>query len=96
MTAHEIIHEVLFITARKRSLGQGNRSIFTSVCRSVHGGDMHGIYAPSRGARTPPPPPPGLILRNAVNKRNAFLLQLWTQTGKLQNRGKVFEKSRNE
>ena len=92
MTAHEIIHEVLFITARKRSLGQGN--IFTSVCHSVHGGDMHGTYAPSRGARTPPPP--GLILRNAVNKRNAFLFQLWTQAGKLQNRGKVFEKSRNE
>ena len=28
-----------FITARKRSLGQGN--IFTSVCHSVHGRGMH-------------------------------------------------------
>ena len=32
-----------FITARKRSLGQGNIYIFTPVCHSVHrGGDMCG------------------------------------------------------
>ena len=34
------------ITARKRSLGQGN--IFTPVCHSVHGGEYLGRYPPPR------------------------------------------------
>ena len=65
MTAHEIIHEVLFITARKRSLGQGN--IFTGICHSARGACVAhmaplGTHAPRhilppRHACPPPIPP---------------------------------------
>ena len=40
----------IFVTARKRSLGQGN--IFTPVCHSVHGGLLRG-GAWSRGVPGP-------------------------------------------
>ena len=36
----QLILDAMFITARKRSLGQGN--IFTPVCHSVHRGGMRG------------------------------------------------------
>ena len=39
------------VTARKRSLGQGN--IFTPVCHSVHEGEYLGRYTPL-GPGTPP------------------------------------------
>ena len=53
---------VRIITARKRSLGQGN--IFTPVCHSVHGGGSASVHAgiPPPGPGTPPwirPPRPG-------------------------------------
>ena len=45
----------IFITARKRSLGQGN--IFTPVCHSVHGGSAS-VHA---GIPPPRPCPPGIM-----------------------------------
>ena len=50
-------HTKTFITARKRSLGQGN--IFTPVCHSVHGGGGQYLtrYTPRHQAHTPGTPP---------------------------------------
>ena len=47
------------ITARKRSLGQGN--VFTPVCYSVHRGCVHPSRAdtPPLGRQHPEPTPPG-------------------------------------
>ena len=46
------VRTLTIITARKRSLGQGN--IFTPVCHSVHGGEYLTRY-PLPGTRCPPP-----------------------------------------
>ena len=53
----------LFITARKRSLGQGN--IFTPVCHSVHTGVPGGD-----------PPPDGYCYGRYASYWNAFLFFL--------------------
>ena len=50
------IEQQLIITARKRSLGQGN--VFTPVCHSVHEGSASGGSASEGGL-----PPGGLHLR---------------------------------
>ena len=51
----------MLITARKRSLGQGN--IFTPVCHSVHKGggsaSVHDGMPPPRDQAPPGPAPPG-------------------------------------
>ena len=65
------------ITARKRSLGQGN--IFTPVCHSVHRGEYLGRYPPGPGTPprtkyTPqdqvPPPGPGTPPRTRYTSRD--------------------------
>ena len=54
------------ITARKRSLGQGN--VFTPVCDSVHGGVSTPLHAAPPRADTPGQThPPPQILRDTVN-----------------------------
>ena len=78
---------VRIITARKRSLGQGN--IFTPVCHSVHGGGlpqcMPGNHPPDQahppGSGPPdqaPPPPqtrhPQSMLGDTVNARAVRIL----------------------
>ena len=54
-------YSYLFITARKRSLGQGN--IFTPVCHSVHGGGSASVhdgippFPPDQASPDQSPPP---------------------------------------
>ena len=49
-----------FITARKRSLGQGN--IFAPVCHSVHRGEVPGQVPPQAGTHPPwQVHPPGAV-----------------------------------
>ena len=73
LAAHFITRVIQIVTARKRSLGQGN--IFVPVCHSVHRGVCFSAYPPPReehphtprsrhppGKDTPPKdltPPPG-------------------------------------
>ena len=62
----------MVITARKRSLRQGN--VFTSVCDSVPGG---GVSAPLHAGIHPLPPgqtPLLRILRDTVKKRAVCIL----------------------
>ena len=54
LAAHFITRVIQIVTARKRSLGQGN--IFVPVCHSVHRGVCFSAYPPPQ-RRTPPHPP---------------------------------------
>ena len=71
---------VCFITARKRSLGQGN--VFTPVCRSVHGegsafrGSLHpGGLHPGGGVCIGGGQIPPRILRDTANEWAVRILQ---------------------
>ena len=66
------------ITARKRSLGQGN--VFTNVCHSVHGGWGRGCLPLGPTGIHPPGHTPGRDghwSRRCASYWNAFLFNIW-------------------
>ena len=91
-----------FITARKRSLGQGN--VFTPVCDSVHGVGCVSQHAMGRGvlhhpwADTHPskqtPPPPRRQLKRAVPILLEFIL-VYCQFKRLRNTNRIIGEALN-